>query len=51
LRRATTRENELTAPVDLCLSGTRSGWVRSDAGRELRFDHLQGFAEEARQEW
>ena len=31
--------------------GTWSGHVRTDDGLELQFDGLQGFAEEARQEW
>lgn len=31
--------------------GTWSGHVRTDDGLELTFDDLQGFAEEARQEW
>lgn len=31
--------------------GTWSGHVRTDDGQELDFDDLQGFAEEARQEW
>ena len=31
--------------------GTFSGLVRTDDGTELAFDGLQGFAEEARQEW
>ncbi|MGQ0431164.1 MAG: DUF2804 domain-containing protein [Microthrixaceae bacterium] len=31
--------------------GTWSGHVRTDEGVELSFDGLQGFAEEARQEW
>jgi hypothetical protein len=31
--------------------GTWSGRVRTDDGLELSFDDLQGFAEEARQEW
>lgn len=31
--------------------GTWSGWVRTDDGRRIAFDGLQGFAEEARQHW
>jgi hypothetical protein len=31
--------------------GTWSGRLTTDDGRELEFDHLQGFAEEARQIW
>ena len=31
--------------------GTWSGRLRTDDGLELEFDHLQGFAEEARQRW
>jgi hypothetical protein len=31
--------------------GTFAGFVRTDDGRELTFDALQGFAEEARQRW
>jgi hypothetical protein len=31
--------------------GTWKGRLRTDEGLELAFDHLQGFAEEARQEW
>jgi hypothetical protein len=31
--------------------GTWSGHVRTDNGLELEVEALQGFAEEARQEW
>lgn len=31
--------------------GTFSGWVRTDDGTKVDFEDLQGFAEEARQEW
>lgn len=31
--------------------GAFSGRVRTDDGVELEFDDVQGFAEEARQEW
>jgi hypothetical protein len=31
--------------------GRFAGWVRTDDGERLDFDDVQGFAEEARQEW
>ena len=31
--------------------GTYAGTVRTDDGRSIAFDGLQGFAEEARQRW